>query len=56
MAKHSGFSNPTTSSSGGGLLGGFAFEHNAKYEFSPRVVVIFSLISVFIIFILFQTQ
>ena len=43
-------------SSSGGLLSGFAFEHKTKYQFSPNFVIILSLIVVFIIFLLFQTN
>ena len=54
MAKSPRFSIPSSSSTSGGLLGGFTFEHKTKYQFSPNFVIILSLIVVFIIFLLFR--
>jgi hypothetical protein len=55
MAKKQNAILPGTGGSGG-LLGGFSNEHVTKIVFSPKLVIIFSLIIVFIIFLLFKTK
>lgn len=52
MAKRSSVNLP---SGQGGLIGGVSSSYKTKYEFGPKVVVYFSLVVVFFIWILFTT-
>lgn len=51
MAKQRGVSLP---SGQGGLIGGVAESYKTKYDFSPKFVIVFSLLCVIFIFLLFR--
>lgn len=53
MAKQNGVSLP---SGQGGLIGGFSSSYKTKYDFGPKVVVVFALVVVVFIYILFSTN
>lgn len=53
MAKQNGVSLPTGQ---GGLIGGFSSSYKTKYDFGPRVVVVFAIAVVIFILILFNTM
>ncbi len=55
MAKRNSTILPGSGASGG-LLGGFSGEHTTKVQFSPKLVILFSLLVVLIIFIFFKTN
>ncbi len=52
MAKKTGVNLP---SGQGGLLGGYSSSLKTKFEFSPKLVVYFSIIVVIFIWFLFRT-
>ena len=54
MAKNSTFL--PSSGAAGGLISGFTSEHRTKFQFGPKVVIVFSLIVVFLIFLAFQVN
>jgi len=51
MAKQKGVSLP---SGQGGLIGGVAESYKTKYDFSPKFVIVFSLLCVVFVFLLFK--
>ena len=53
MAKQNSVSLP---SGQGGLIGGFSSSYKTKYDFGPKVVVVFAIAVIIFIWILFQTM
>ncbi|MFP4402269.1 MAG: hypothetical protein ACLFPL_03465 [Candidatus Nanoarchaeia archaeon] len=51
MAKQKGITLP---SGQGGLIGGVAESYKTNYDFSPKFVIVFSLLVVLFVFLLFR--